>query len=511
LGYIKLFLVSCLFSFLAIGMLGVAIVANVLARLLVGLWPHSGESRPPMYGDYEAQRHWMEVTLNLPASRWYYFDLDYWGLDYPPLSAYLALAVGKVAELVEPDMVALDASRGYESPTSKTLMRLSVLFFDLALYCSALLYALFRLNSGSLKCSRSPCRPLARFALVVGLALLTPSLLLIDHGHFQYNSASLGLTLWAIVLIGIDGRTLLGSAAFCCALNVKQMCAYFALGFFSYLLGVSVRRGQWLRSVARVASLGVVVVLSLGVAWAPFLQSPALAAQTLHRLVPIARGLFEDKVANFWCTVSPLVKFHQLLEPHAMLALSGAATLASVLPSLVYCIVFARRQASVRRLLLVLAAQSLGFFMFSYQVHEKSVLLPLLPVTLLMIGRDGDDGLTIREPYAWLHAVGAFSMVPLLAKDKLMVPYAVTQLLFAIGAHLLSKPTTTNRWWPAAQRVSALGMLAIHALAAFTEPPSRLPHLHDLLFTSFAFAHLAVAYVCIHIELFQRDDKAKQV
>jgi alpha-1,3-glucosyltransferase len=79
LGYIKLFLVSCLFSFLAIGMLGVAIVANVLARLLVGLWPHSGESRPPMYGDYEAQRHWMEVTLNLPASRWYYFDLDYWG------------------------------------------------------------------------------------------------------------------------------------------------------------------------------------------------------------------------------------------------------------------------------------------------------------------------------------------------------------------------------------------------------------------------------------------------
>ena len=72
-----------------------------------------------MYGDYEAQRHWMEITTNLPISDWcvclrsvkplrpctLWFaaqglsascryrnttdnDLQYWGLDYPPLSAY---------------------------------------------------------------------------------------------------------------------------------------------------------------------------------------------------------------------------------------------------------------------------------------------------------------------------------------------------------------------------------------------------------------------------------------
>jgi hypothetical protein len=33
----------------------------VLVRYLVSLHPHSGEGKPPMYGDYEAQRHWMEV------------------------------------------------------------------------------------------------------------------------------------------------------------------------------------------------------------------------------------------------------------------------------------------------------------------------------------------------------------------------------------------------------------------------------------------------------------------
>ena len=25
---------------------------------------------PPRYGDYEAQRHWMEITINLPPSKW---------------------------------------------------------------------------------------------------------------------------------------------------------------------------------------------------------------------------------------------------------------------------------------------------------------------------------------------------------------------------------------------------------------------------------------------------------
>ena len=41
-----------------------------------------------MFGDYEAQRHWMELTIHLPTREWYRYDLQYWGLDYPPLTAY---------------------------------------------------------------------------------------------------------------------------------------------------------------------------------------------------------------------------------------------------------------------------------------------------------------------------------------------------------------------------------------------------------------------------------------
>jgi alpha-1,3-glucosyltransferase len=57
-----------------------------------------GEGKHPMFGDFEAQRHWMEITLQLPVEDWYRNttnnDLQYWGLDYPPLTAYLSYFFG---------------------------------------------------------------------------------------------------------------------------------------------------------------------------------------------------------------------------------------------------------------------------------------------------------------------------------------------------------------------------------------------------------------------------------
>jgi len=49
-----------------------------------------------MHGDFEAQRHWMELTINIPVSHWYFYDLQWWGLDYPPLTAYHSWVLGKM-------------------------------------------------------------------------------------------------------------------------------------------------------------------------------------------------------------------------------------------------------------------------------------------------------------------------------------------------------------------------------------------------------------------------------
>jgi len=67
-----------------------------LFRWSIGLWDYSGFQKPPMHGDFEAQRHWMEITNHLPVSMWYFYDLPYWGLDYPPLTAYHSWLCGKM-------------------------------------------------------------------------------------------------------------------------------------------------------------------------------------------------------------------------------------------------------------------------------------------------------------------------------------------------------------------------------------------------------------------------------
>lgn len=116
----------------------------------------TGQGTPPMFGDYEAQRHWMELTRHLPTRLWYTYDLQYWGLDYPPLTAYVSWLCGTVCvtqvsrylcpclcqrsgSWIDPSWVALDDSRGVETSTSKAFMRSTVLAFDTLAYVPALI------------------------------------------------------------------------------------------------------------------------------------------------------------------------------------------------------------------------------------------------------------------------------------------------------------------------------------------------------------------------------------
>lgn len=70
------------------------LMAVGLFRWTVGLWGYSGFESPPMHGDFEAQRHWMEITKHLPMTNWYFYELEWWGLDYPPLTAYHSWLLG---------------------------------------------------------------------------------------------------------------------------------------------------------------------------------------------------------------------------------------------------------------------------------------------------------------------------------------------------------------------------------------------------------------------------------
>lgn len=72
----------------------------------------------------------------------------------------------------------------------------------------------------------------------------------------------------------------------------------------------------------RVAQLGVVVIGTFALHWVPFCLYAAPEegclpglGQVLHRMFPFQRGLFEDKVANIWCSLSLLIKVNVVGAP----------------------------------------------------------------------------------------------------------------------------------------------------------------------------------------------------
>lgn len=215
----------------------VLISAAVCLRSTISLHSFSGQDNEPMFGDFEAQRHWQEITVNLPIKDWYENttdnDLLYWGLDYPPLTAYHSFIIGHVAKRINTSYVELHHSRGISTDQHKNFMRHTVIAADLLVYIPALLIAC---NVIFAKIQRMNMSKSEGFLFTfMSIALFYPGQILIDNGHFQYNNISLGFTVFAVVAILIN-RRILAAIFFVLALNYKQMELYHAMPFFCYLL-----------------------------------------------------------------------------------------------------------------------------------------------------------------------------------------------------------------------------------------------------------------------------------
>ncbi len=104
-------------------------------------------------------------------------------------------------------------------------MRMTVLISDILLFYVPVIVLLlnFKLNQRITN-------------IVLMLILCVPGFVLVDHGHFQYNCVMLGLVLAAYMSI-IYGHDYIACVLFTAALSTKQMAMYYALAFFSMLLG----------------------------------------------------------------------------------------------------------------------------------------------------------------------------------------------------------------------------------------------------------------------------------
>jgi len=353
----------------------------------------------------------------------------------------------------------------------------------------------------------------------VYLTLIYPGLILIDHGHFQYNGISLGLTVAAVAAIG-KGRDLVASVLFCLSINYKQMGLYHALPFFCYLLGncLPKQNVSLIAGFTKLLSLGSVVIVTFFVIWFPFLKNVNLVVQVLHRLFPLARGVFEDKVSNVWCCLNVVLKFKNMFTNLQMAKLCLIVTLLTVLPSSIDILLKPR----LHKFLLSVINSSLAFFLFSFQVHEKSILLAAVPVALYFP----------VEPFAcfWFLSISTFSMLPLLLKDGLLISYIALTVFYSVSVLLtvnldlgdlasnsieLTPPgikTSQHKNKKAGRKpsetqsfvlkkvllvsffVSLVGCLVLTICSVTVSPPSRYPDLFPLLISIYSCAHFVAFF-----------------
>ncbi|XP_075347336.1 dolichyl pyrophosphate Glc1Man9GlcNAc2 alpha-1,3-glucosyltransferase isoform X2 [Mycteria americana] len=329
--------------------------------------------------DFEVHRNWLAITHNLPLSQWYYEATSEWTLDYPPFFAWFEYALSHVAKYFDPKMLVIE-NLNYTSHATVLFQRFSVIFTDI-LFIYAVRECCRCVNG---KRAAKDILEKPTFILAV-LLLWNFGLLIVDHIHFQYNGFLFGLMLLSVARL-CQKRYLEGALLFAVLLHFKHIYVYVAPAYGIYLL----------RSYCFTAN------------------NAGLKCNFLDPTKIPKASMTGGLVQEFQHTVLPSV------TPLATLI----CTFISILPS-VFCLWF--KPQGPRGFLQCLVLCALSSFMFGWHVHEKAILLAILPLSLLSVQRAKDAGI-----YLILTTTGHFSLFPLLFTPPEIPIKILLMLLFTV-------------------------------------------------------------------------------
>jgi len=409
--------------------------------------------------DFEVHRNWLAITHSLPLKDWYYESTSEWTLDYPPFFAYFEYLLSQLAVMVDPEMVVVK-NLNYASSATIAFQRLSVVATDFLLVYACKEWAQSRFSQ-LLSRSRgdsSSSSILERVSsvkhaqmIVVFCLLANFGLFLVDHIHFQYNGFLFGFLLLAITRV-FQRRHVEAAFFFASLLNLKHIFIYVAPAFFVYLLKICFSqydsRGRVVFSsfsFRKLVTIGLPVIFSFALSFGPFLQH---LPQVLSRLFPFKRGLCHAYWApNFWALYNVADKvlvvalrvlgFDVATEQASMsgglvreyshsvlMPITPPATLLFVVVALTPALLnLWRCYPTPMRFVRVLVLCGFAFFLFGWHVHEKAVLVMILPFTLVALETREDKRL-----FFLLSAAGHFSLFPLiftLAEAPIKILYYV--------------------------------------------------------------------------------------
>ncbi|KAM8923364.1 dolichyl pyrophosphate Glc1Man9GlcNAc2 alpha-1,3-glucosyltransferase isoform 10-T10 [Lycaon pictus] len=419
--------------------------------------------------DFEVHRNWLAITHSLPISQWYYEATSEWTLDYPPFFAWFEYALSHVAKYFDQEMLNIH-NLNYSSSRTLLFQRFSVIFTD-ALFVYAV-HECCKCIDGKKAGKELTEKP--KFILSV-LLLWNFGLLIVDHIHFQYNGFLFGLMLLSIARL-FQKRHMEGALLFAVLLHFKHIYLYVAPAYGIYLLRSycftankpdgSIRWNSF--SFIRLISLGLIVFLVSALSLGPFLALNQLP-QVLSRLFPFKRGLCHAYWApNFWALYNALDKVLSVIGFNDKWFGSAVPTHSpSFSDPLGHPHLYSDGHIGPRGFLRCLILCALSSFLFGWHVHEKAILLAVLPMSLLSVGKAGDASI-----FLILTTTGHYSLFPLLFTAPELPIKILLMLLFTIYSisslkTLFRKDKTLFNWM---ETFYLLGLAPLEIFCEFVFP-----------------------------------------
>lgn len=252
-----------------------------------------------------------------------------------------------------------------------------------------------------------------------------------DHIHFQYNGILFGILLLSCGKM-FQRKYIQSAFYYSLLLNMKHIFIYIAPVYFFFLLK-NYCFGSFKQFTMNVIKLGSVAVTVTAISFGPFIDH---LPQVFSRLFPFKRGLTHAYWApNFWAFYNFIDKSLTIVKKippknsntgglvqefqHTILpSISPAMTFLIVSLAMLPCCIkmLTVKTESVKTFLKPLIICAATSFMFGWHVHEKAILMILIPLQILTANCPSEARSSL-----FLSIFGLYSLTPLLFTNELIL------------------------------------------------------------------------------------------
>ncbi|KTG31031.1 hypothetical protein cypCar_00026810 [Cyprinus carpio] len=423
--------------------------------------------------DFEVHRNWLALTHSLPVSQWYYEATSEWTLDYPPLFAWFEYGLSHIACFFDKEMLVVP-NLNYASPATVLFQRLSVIVADVVFF-----YAV----KECCKCLREDKGKdlLGKPSFILTVLLLWNfGLLIVDHIHFQYNGFLFGVLL----------------------LSIARHCQRFIDKFRSSLF----IKGQLPQVLSRLFPFKRGLCHAY---WAPNIWALYNIADKAFSILGVKFRLLDiNKLPKASMTGGLVQEFQHSVLPSVSPLATLVCTLLSILPALFK---IWHRPNGARGFLRCLVICALGSFMFGWHVHEKAIMMAILPLSLLAVDSRKDAGI-----FLMLSVTSHYSLFPLLFTTQELPIKIFLMLLFTIFS-LASLKTLFRKGGALLNPLEVtylLGLIPLELICEFVYPltvwQKTFPFLPLMLTSVYCALGVTYAFIRLYISLLTCSDTTKK-